>query len=103
VLIYAKEAEEGRIDLKDDDPETVGYLMDYMYEGDYVATGDNDRWLQVAWHGNKRLFPRKDPIQWYGCDHWLFKMTRQSPPDEFWRRVYLWELSVSRVSPNRRV
>jgi hypothetical protein len=95
VLIYAKEAEEGRIDLKDDDPETVGYLMDYMYEGDYVAAGDNNRWLQVAWHGTRRLFSSRKPIQSYDWDHWLFKTTRKTPPEELWRRLNSWKLSVS--------
>jgi hypothetical protein len=91
VLSYAKEAEEARIDLKDDDPETIGYLLDYMYHGDYSDTGDNDRWLQVAWHATERPVPGKKS-RVYIWDHWLFKMTRQPSPEEVLRRLKLWEL-----------
>jgi hypothetical protein len=94
VLTYAKEAGEARIDLKDDDSETIGYLLNYMYEGDYSATGDNDRWLQIAWHAAESPIP-SEKYDLYKWDRWIFEKSRRPPPEELRRRLKLWKLSVS--------
>jgi hypothetical protein len=100
VLSYAKEAEEARIDLKDDDPESVGYLLDYMYGGDYAATDNSSHWLQVAWHSTERPILVLKSIK-YSWDRWLSEMTRRSPSEEPWHDLKSWELVQLSISEQK--
>jgi hypothetical protein len=77
VLICPKEAAEAKIDLKDDDPEIVGYLLDYMYQGDYGAAcdGSHHRWMQIAWDSDSMEAAGRRKL--YKWDNFVYLTTRR--------------------------
>ena len=79
MLVCSKEAANSKIDLKDDDPEIVGYLLDYMYRGNYDVACDPSgyHWLQFDWSSEK--MKHIDQSNRYKYDYFFYEISREVP------------------------
>ncbi|KAF2107091.1 hypothetical protein BDV96DRAFT_673799 [Lophiotrema nucula] len=65
---FGKSAEDNAIDLPEDDPDAVGYMLQYLYELDYDVPpwrgADNSEHihLDIAWGGNDNLTRREHRV-----------------------------------------
>jgi hypothetical protein len=80
ILINAKEAAEGKIKLQDDDPEIVGYMLEYMYEGDYRVISkfkEYPYWVRVERNKKMAKAEQESNQGLYGHDLWMWRVSRR--------------------------
>lgn len=66
-----QEAEEGKIDLHDDDPEIVEYMLRFMYEGDYRLPSDEaPRPFWIHWDNSLKLKMEGQEFRWIEVALW---------------------------------